>query len=253
MTHKAKIITVLTGILVVSGIGIVSALDQPKRDPCTSPELALLRRIELERGLSGKGKESPEVLHGLEEEEARCFNARAAHEAKWRNATAEEKARGIEEARLEAEQHRKNLEEAVWLEKLSGKPTWPMSLPDSELGIKVIMDPVSKSFIGLNRWIGFVPGKPKSESTYIEIYAGASKLDPLQGVVLINANEGNPVQTPTPTGPVKIISEKDGILTLRSQKGQYGVYNPEDESKGEIVKTPGGVLYYFDLQTRKFQ
>jgi hypothetical protein len=246
MTQKAKIITVLTGILVVSGIGVIFALDRPQRDPCTSPELALLRRIQLERGLSGKGKESHEVLRGFEEEEARCLNARAEHEARWGNATPEEKAKGLEEARREGEQHRKELEEAARLEKLHKKP-----LPDSELGIKPILDPdPTKVLIWTNRWLGYESGKEKSDATLIDVWAGGFANNPLQGFIEVR---GKKINTPTATGPVKIISERDGVLTLKSLKGEYAVLDPEDESKADVVKTPGGVTYYFDLRTRTFQ
>jgi hypothetical protein len=242
MTQKTKISILIVGILAIIGVGAVVARE--KNEPCISAELKWMRKMELERGpLPETGKISKESLRALEKEAEPCEAA----VARQKSFTSEEKAKEREALRLEGEQHRKNLEEAARLEQLNWKP-----IPDSELGIKAILDPV-KGTIYTNRWIGYEPDKPKSPLTYTEVYAGGFGDNPLQGFIEVNTKTGGRIETPTATGPVKIIAEKDGILTLESQKGEYGVYDPDDESRGEVVKTPGGVLYYFDIRNRTFQ
>lgn len=243
MTQKTKISILVVGILAIIGVGAVVARE--KNEPCVSAELKWMRKMEFERGpLPEKGKISKESLRALEKEAEQCESA----VAREKNLTPEGRAKELEARRLEGEKHRKDLEEAARSAELNKKP-----ISDSEFGIKAIYDPVSKEFIGINRWIGYEPSKPRSDSTYIEVYAGGFTYEPLQGAVMVNAKNGGTFRTPTATGPVKIIAENDGVLTLESQKGEYGVYDPDDKSKGEVVKAPGSVLYYFDIRNRTFQ
>ncbi|MBI3671539.1 hypothetical protein HY249_01965, partial [Candidatus Azambacteria bacterium] len=51
---------------------------------------------------------------------------------------------------------------------------------------------------------------------------------------------------------LEIVSENNGVLTLRSVSGDYEVYHESSDTR-EKIKTPGGAIYLFNIRTRTFQ
>ncbi len=109
-----------------------------------------------------------------------------------------------------------------------------------------------KRFKELNRWLG------EKEGELLSIHVGYSTLDPLQGVVLVfDSNTGGIsglfFPTPTMTGPVRIISETNGMLTLESQEGVFVSVNDDRDPPMKEVSTPGHTTYFFDTKTYTYK
>lgn len=114
-----------------------------------------------------------------------------------------------------------------------------------------------KGFHIINQWRG--------KSNYIDeertvlyggVYAGDHRSNPFQGEILIYNQQHMPGKyypTPTATGPVRIVSEKDEMLTLQSVGGEYEQSVDHGVAPSIKVKVKGGVTYYFDLKTRLFK
>jgi hypothetical protein len=126
-------------------------------------------------------------------------------------------------------------------------------LPSVTLGVQ---DPVSPTFlgqdlmVGTNTWTGYVNGK------FVVVTGTAEKADPSQGVLFV-MNDFTPVgaqaiSAPTATGPLKIVSEANGVLTLQSVAGSYEAYGPMTNTRSEVT-TSGGTTYKFDLASRTFK
>ncbi|MEK7510021.1 MAG: S8 family serine peptidase [Patescibacteria group bacterium] len=166
------------------------------------------------------------------------------------NLSKKEQARIVEEKRKGHEEHLREVEE--W--KRQGLLE-PKKLPPSDLGIKTL-DPVLhwSVFRQNNVWQGYLD--ENSLDSLIIVAAGGSYPAPKQGmVVVLEKSFGGPSKTyptPTATGPVKIVSEMNGVLTLESLAGEFEVYH-EDTDMREKVKTLGGSIYHFDIRTRTFQ
>ncbi len=60
------------------------------------------------------------------------------------------------------------------------------------------------------------------------------------------------ISAPTATGPLKIVSEAGGILTLKSVGGTYDAYDADTNTRHEVT-TKGGTAYTFDLASRTFK
>ena len=58
--------------------------------------------------------------------------------------------------------------------------------------------------------------------------------------------------TPTVTGPVRIIAEANGVLTLKSVGGEFGKYD-EASDRHLKIQVPGGATDIFDLRTRTYR
>lgn len=117
---------------------------------------------------------------------------------------------------------------------------------------------IDKEFYIINQWRGKSNYMDEEKTMlYGGVYAGNDISNPHQGQILIYNQRhmpGNFYSTPTATGPVRIVSEKDGVLTLKSIGGEYKVYNPSlDAEHQEKVKVKGGMMYYFNLKTRLFK
>lgn len=85
--------------------------------------------------------------------------------------------------------------------------------------------------------------------------AGFKFKDPLQGVVEHHRGYERDFQyfpAPTATGPLKIVEEEDGILTLISMAGNYPMRDEAGEQVEKMVTTRGGSTYYFDTNQLKF-
>lgn len=75
----------------------------------------------------------------------------------------------------------------------------------------------STEFRVLNYWGGTVDGQA------VGVYAGYRPENPGQGVIVVMDDPNNPLGTfyTVSTGPARIVSERDGILTLRSLTDTY--------------------------------
>lgn len=131
--------------------------------------------------------------------------------------------------------------------------------PDAEplspvtLGIQTAIDPTflgQSLILGTNTWTGYVNGK------FVVVTGTAEKADPSQGVLFV-MNDFTPVgaqaiTAPTATGPLKIVSEANGVLTLQSIGGTYEAYDAETNTRHEVT-TKGDTTYTFDLASRSFK
>ncbi len=126
-------------------------------------------------------------------------------------------------------------------------------LPPVTLGVQAAIDPtfLGKNLIlGTNTWTGYVTGK------FIVVTGTAEKADPSQGVLFV-MNDFTPVgaqaiSAPTATGPLKIVSEASGVLTLQSVGGTYEAYDADTNTRHEVT-TKGGTTYTFDLASQSFK
>ncbi|HYU64739.1 MAG TPA: hypothetical protein VEK36_00510, partial [Candidatus Paceibacterota bacterium] len=125
--------------------------------------------------------------------------------------------------------------------------------PAPKLGI--IEDGIDNPFSSLvfrqveRAWRGYVDGNLFTVTT------GSVYSNPSQGVIVVLDDIfSDPKQylSPTAAGPLQIVAEKQGVLTLKSIPGEFEVYL-EKTDKREKVKTSGNTLYYFDLRTRTFK
>jgi hypothetical protein len=107
-----------------------------------------------------------------------------------------------------------------------------------------------------NYWGGILNGCQR-------VYAGYEPRNPLQGHLAIYDHPGqwaayDLFPTPTATGPVRIIGERDGVLTLESLSGIFDRDTSSDPAGGPDgstvahVTTPGGARYVFDLRTLRY-
>ncbi len=126
------------------------------------------------------------------------------------------------------------------------------TLPPVTLGVQAAIDPTflgQSLILGTNTWTGYVNGK------FMVVTGTAQRADPSQGVLFV-MNDFTPVgsQTipaPTATGPLKIVSEANGVLLLQSVGGTYEAYDADTNTRHEVT-TKGGAMYTFDLRTRTF-
>ncbi len=93
----------------------------------------------------------------------------------------------------------------------------------------------------------------KLDGAWRTIYAGYAFADPSQGLVIVDGGAEKYVRTPDATGPLKIISERGGILTLQSEAGTFDAPTPETETEvATTVHTAGGKTYRFDVRKGEF-
>lgn len=126
-------------------------------------------------------------------------------------------------------------------------------LPPVTLGMQAAIDPSflgQNLLLGTNTWTGYVNGK------FVVVTGTAEKADPSQGVLFV-MNDFTPVgaqtiSAPTATGPLKIVSEANGVLSLESVAGTYEAYDANTNTRSE-VSTSGGTMYTFDLSSRTFK
>ena len=259
MARKSKIIFIFLGATVVLSVVVAIVASPPGKtgeqekmaprttreapdaspsDGCIDPEAEILRQLQQRGANTWSEQEKLKGLPVLEEGEARC---RA-----QRNLSPEQKAKITEEEKqLRYEQHLRELEDR---EKMAPPA------PPPELGI--LPYPIDAKLLGdgfsppTSSWRGQINGE------LITVAGSALSSDPMQGMVFVMKDSSvatsKTYPTPTATGPVKIVSESNGVLTLKSIASTYEVYH-EDTDTRESVKTPGGATYYFDVKTRVFQ
>lgn len=108
----------------------------------------------------------------------------------------------------------------------------------------------SNEFTALNFWGGEIDGKA------IGIYAGYYPENPLQGVIAVfddrNNSKSKFYSTPKSTGPIRIISELNGTLTLKSVSGEFEIYD-QNVYPSKKVQTSDSSAYLFDIRKQLFQ
>lgn len=108
----------------------------------------------------------------------------------------------------------------------------------------------SDEFTVLNFWGGEIDGKA------IGVYAGYRPDNPSQGVIVVfddkNDTQGKFYSTPKSTGPVRIISEVNGVITLKSVAGEFETYD-QNTYPSKKVRVPGLSIYYFDAKKELLQ
>lgn len=241
MNKKTKIICISLAALIVLGAGAATAYTA-YTIACVDPEAQILRDLKAQQGENGPSREKIKGLPILEKlEKEMCARM---------NLSKKEHARIVEEKRKGHEEHLREVEE--W--KRQGLLE-PKKLPPSDLGIKTL-DPVLhwSVFRQTNVWQGYLD--KNNPDSLIIVAAGGSYPDPMQGMVVVLeksfGGSSKTYPTPTATGPVKIVSETNGVLTLESLAGEFEVYH-EDTDTREKIKTPGGKAYYFNVRTKTFQ
>ncbi len=60
------------------------------------------------------------------------------------------------------------------------------------------------------------------------------------------------ISAPTATGPLKIVSEVNDVLTLQSVGGTYEAYDANTNTRHDVT-TKGGTTYTFNLISRTFR
>lgn len=120
-----------------------------------------------------------------------------------------------------------------------------------------IQDPINQTILGqgfvhgTNSWKGYIDG------TLTAVTGTAEYDNPSQGVLFIWEPDNGIGSTrtylaPTATGPLKIVSQQNDVLTIQSVAGTYEVYDINIDTR-KYVTTKGGATYFFVLPTRKFE
>jgi hypothetical protein len=179
-----------------------------------------------------------------EKREAEC----RARVSQWMNLSPDERNKIIQDKLTLADETIKKMEERAKSEARN------QQLKPSELGIFDEMDPtlLGKEYNPpVNGWIGYI------NNTLVQAGGSNVAANPKQGVLFVmeaeNISSSKVYPTPTATGPVKIVAENNGILTLKSIAGTNEMYSETDARVSGGVKTPGGDTYYFNLITRQFR
>ncbi len=130
--------------------------------------------------------------------------------------------------------------------------------PPPTLGIQnpISQDILGKNLVlGTNSWWGYVNGT-------LTTVTGTAYLDkPSQGVLFvwvlatttasgIGSTQAYPA--PTATGPLKIVSESNGVITAVSLAGTYEAYDMNTNTRRDVTTT-GSTTYTFDLTSRSFK
>jgi hypothetical protein len=97
-------------------------------------------------------------------------------------------------------------------------------------------------------WVGQLSG------VQTVVASGNAPSNPNQGVVIVQTNGASgptsSYQTPSATGPVKIISVNGNVITLQSQSGAWDSFSATGQAT--TVTNKGGVTYKFDVAKRAF-
>jgi hypothetical protein len=204
---------------------------------CISTEADSLRRIRASRLLSAQ---EFAALVNLQTREEKC--------REWTRLTPEQQAQEIAKRRQLALAHfRLILAEEARMVASAGKDELPRPGPiDTE-------DPTfygKETYAMVDSWLSYVDGHA--------IYSTGAYLrrNPNQGVVLLYIDGVSQPHasylTPAASGPVRILSEVAGVLTLQSLAGKYDQTWEDDEPTGS-VQTRGGTIFHFNIKTRQFQ
>lgn len=107
-------------------------------------------------------------------------------------------------------------------------------------------------FKPLNFWGGDI------NNVRIGVYAGYQPANPMQGVIVVfdnpESSSGQDYSVPVAAGPVRILAEKNGVLTLQAIAGDFEEFTDDDSGQpATMVHTTGGKKYFFDLSSRSFK
>jgi hypothetical protein len=240
MTNKTKIYLGLVAVvLTASGVTVAVANDQL----CVDPEAQMLRELKWQGGVNTpEGREKLKNLSVFEKLEAEWCARRTMPKS--------EQDKEIEKGRqaaLEHERERAQWEQAGLLETKAPVEPKPGIYTNEKLDPTILGNGY---LIATNYWIGRVGG------TSVMVVATALQANPTQGVVVVLEN-GDPTSaktytSPTATGPLKVVAEKSGSLTLQSVAGTYEVYNMDTDTRTNVT-TAGGATHTFDLATKAFR
>jgi hypothetical protein len=239
MKHT-KIYLGLAAVVLTTGV-ISAAVAYDK--VCVDPEAQMLRDLK-QHGAENtpEGKEKLKGLAIFEKLEAAWCARQYMSQSEIDRIVAEKK-----QGELEHEREVEALKNAGAFE--------PRKLSPAELGIQtntIDFVPPARVYVKpTNMWVGYLG------DTLISVTGTARNDAPMQGAIFIMENGqivGSQVYlTPTATGPVKVVSEKNGVLTLQSIVGTYEIYRIDDGAVIGKVTTPGGSTYSFDLNTLTFK
>jgi hypothetical protein len=240
MLHKTSVVIVSIGAVAIVatafGAELLAQENQPSQNSITAITADEYRT------------EADKILQAQQE----TMNART--EA-WKNLSPAEKEEQLAQARARLAQQIASDSAAKEPEASSTDDTCfeGFQYPDREPRLEHILH--DWEFIPLTFWGGSV------KKTCVGVYAGYVPTDPARGALAVYGNFENSSQyqvylTPTATGPVRIVSEENGILKLQSVAGTYDkdlMVPTKDGLTSVQVKTPGGGTYVFDLATKSYK
>ena len=226
---KNKMFIVLLALIGVVGVGVAFA-----GKISLNPELNILQKFAMEEGTNARLQEKISGIRALEEEESR-LRAGKYISLEEQAGIIEDKARGHEEQ----------------LKRVLQSPTINATDTNQFVGIlEGVQVPApfsSEEFKVINYWGGEVGGRRAG------VYAGYFPQNPSQGALAVFESKddvrGHYYNAPDATGPLRIISEANGILVVMSIKGEFERYN----ALHERVHTPGLTIYRFDMKSGVFK
>jgi hypothetical protein len=117
-----------------------------------------------------------------------------------------------------------------------------------DLGIK------PETYIGgvkgkFDEWTGYVDGK------LFDVAAGYEFTDPLRGELFVSDHPdalGDYYETLAHSGPIDIVAENGGVLTLKTKVGTFEKSGDEFGKGHTFIKVDHSTTFYFDLRSRKF-
>lgn len=224
------------------------------------PELQVLRDLKAKNPTDPDSLDRLRALPMLEEDQRRYEQGIIEYENMTdaqKKAVGEESVRRYEENMAKIRQDEK--EEEEYKDKVRKGLLPPRPLPNPmQAGIRdgSEIEPSGDKFTVINYWTaGDFFNKQAAKFDRIFFVAGASLANPQQGIVRVDDFSLTPplryYPSPTATGPLKVIAENNGILTLTSMKGIYNAYDFAMDVSSK-VSTPGGATYYFDTNARAF-
>lgn len=243
-----KTYPILVFTLAFLGTGIITAATKASREPYVDSETQALLALKSDHPTDPGTLELLNKTLPIRLERDRQINERIDLSQREKEKLAEEK-RASHEAHLRLFKRQE--------EELKSHPPQPLPPQSWEMkGVhqESLFDGVDqKAYHDLNYWTS--GRKENTELTPI-FSAGFKYENPLQGVVEYHmANDSRKFDyypSPEATGPLKIMSEKDGVLTLESQSGSFEKHDIAGEWPAEEVRTPGGKTYFFDTRSFKF-
>jgi len=184
-----------------------------------------------------------------------------ANDEVWLGLQATEREKILQPIREKAKQESEEMIGAALKAEATATPSDPcpfrgLLYPNREPAVPVPFH--SWQFIVLDYWGGVLQGACKG------VYAGYDPTNPLQGQLAVYNDPENPDRydlfpTPTATGPVRIVAEKNGLLTVWSVQGKFDRNTSfdstasTDDSLSNSVEAPGGAMYVFDLRTLRYR
>lgn len=231
--------------------GLVAGVTEAAREDYVDSETQALLDLQAENPTDKASLEMLSHLPALQERD-RQINQWA---EEYESMSTEEKKRISDAAQKSYDEHMEAAREhEEWLKDNPPKPepiqSWEIRGVHNEYDLRDSVD--NKFYQVKNYWSA---GRT-TEERYAPIFSAGFKFkDPMQGLVEHHSGYDRNFQyfpSPTATGPLKIVSEKDGILTLISVAGNYPMRDEAGEQLEKMVTTRGGSTYYFDTNRLEF-